>query len=64
MYESADTLLAPQFAEVVKKAAQPLFQPIYDLEVPKMNFGRIALLGDAAFVVRPHCGDGCHQGGR
>jgi 2-polyprenyl-6-methoxyphenol hydroxylase-like FAD-dependent oxidoreductase len=58
MYESADTLLAPQFAEVVKKAAQPLFQPIYDLEVPKMNFGRIALLGDAAFVVRPHCGMG------
>ncbi len=58
MYKSADTLLAPQFAEVVKKAAQPLFQPIYDLEVPKMNFGRVALLGDAAFVVRPHCGMG------
>jgi 2-polyprenyl-6-methoxyphenol hydroxylase-like FAD-dependent oxidoreductase len=58
MYKSADTLLAPQFAEVVKKATQPLFQPIYDLEVPKMNFGRIALLGDAAFVVRPHCGMG------
>ncbi|QJI40082.1 FAD-dependent oxidoreductase [Pseudomonas sp. ADAK2] len=58
MYKSAETLLAPQFAEVVKKAAQPLFQPIYDLEVPKMNFGRIALLGDAAFVARPHCGMG------
>uniref|UniRef100_UPI003C7D6696 FAD binding domain-containing protein n=1 Tax=Pseudomonas veronii TaxID=76761 RepID=UPI003C7D6696 len=58
MYKSAETLLAPQFAEVVKKAAQPLFQPIYDLEVPKMNFGRVALLGDAAFVARPHCGMG------
>ena len=58
MYQSAETLLAPQFAEVVKKAAQPLFQPIYDLEVPKMNFGRVALLGDAAFVARPHCGMG------
>lgn len=58
MYTSADTLLAPQFAEVVRKASQPLFQPIYDLEVPKMNFGRIALIGDAAFVVRPHCGMG------
>ena len=58
MYKSADDLLAPQFAEVVKKSTQPLFQPIYDLEVPKMNFGRIALLGDAAFVVRPHCGMG------
>jgi 2-polyprenyl-6-methoxyphenol hydroxylase-like FAD-dependent oxidoreductase len=58
MYKSAETLLAPQFAEVVKKATQPLFQPIYDLEVPKMNFGRVALLGDAAFVARPHCGMG------
>ncbi|UDU83168.1 FAD binding domain-containing protein [Pseudomonas sp. HN2-3] len=58
MYDSARTLLAPQFAEVVTKAAQPLFQPIYDLEVPKMNFGRVALLGDAAFVARPHCGMG------
>ncbi|MFM0167196.1 FAD binding domain-containing protein [Paraburkholderia sediminicola] len=58
MEEAAVTLLAPQFAEVVTKAAQPLFQPIFDLEVPQMAFGRIALLGDAAFVARPHCGMG------
>ena len=58
MYNAANALLAPQFAEVVMKANQPLFQPIYDLEVPQMNFGRVALLGDAAFVVRPHCGMG------
>ncbi|MDB5981642.1 MAG: monooxygenase [Pseudomonas sp.] len=58
MYDAANTLLAPQFAEVVMKATQPLFQPIFDLEVPQMNFGRVALLGDAAFVVRPHCGMG------
>lgn len=58
MYDAAATLLAPQFAEVVTNANQPLFQPIYDLEVPKMNFGRVALLGDAAFVARPHCGMG------
>jgi len=42
----------------VTKAKQPLFQPIFDLEVPRMAFGRIALLGDAAFVARPHCGMG------
>ena len=58
MEEAALTLLAPQFGEVVTKAKQPLFQPIYDLEVPRMAFGRIALLGDAAFVARPHCGMG------
>lgn len=58
MEEAALTLLAPQFGEVVTKAKQPLFQPIFDLEVPQMAFGRIALLGDAAFVARPHCGMG------
>ena len=58
MEEAAFALLAPQFAEVVTRATQPLFQPIFDLEVPRMAFGRIALLGDAAFVARPHCGMG------
>ncbi|OXC76059.1 FAD binding domain-containing protein [Caballeronia sordidicola] len=58
MEDAALTLLAPQFGEVVTKAAQPLFQPIFDLEVPQMAFGRVALLGDAAFVARPHCGMG------
>ncbi|MBP0588152.1 FAD binding domain-containing protein [Paraburkholderia sp. LEh10] len=58
MEDAAFALLAPQFAEVVTRATQPLFQPIFDLEVPKMAFGRIALLGDAAFVARPHCGMG------
>ncbi|HEX7912401.1 MAG TPA: FAD binding domain-containing protein [Paraburkholderia sp.] len=58
MENAAHTLLAPQFAEVVTQSTQPLFQPIFDLEVPQMAFGRIALLGDAAFVARPHCGMG------
>ncbi|MGF6574828.1 2-polyprenyl-6-methoxyphenol hydroxylase-like FAD-dependent oxidoreductase [Paraburkholderia sp. GAS333] len=58
MEDAALTLLAPQFGEVVTKASQPLFQPIFDLEVPQMTFGRVALLGDAAFVARPHCGMG------
>lgn len=58
MEAAAHDVLAPQFAEVVCKAEQPLFQPIFDLEVPRMAFGRVALLGDAAFVARPHCGMG------
>jgi 2-polyprenyl-6-methoxyphenol hydroxylase-like FAD-dependent oxidoreductase len=58
MEDAALTLLAPQFGEVVTRATQPLFQPIFDLEVPQMAIGRIALLGDAAFVARPHCGMG------
>ena len=39
-------------------ATQPFLQPIYDLEVPRMAFGRVAILGDAAFVARPHVGAG------
>ncbi|MEN7530732.1 FAD binding domain-containing protein [Cupriavidus sp. DL-D2] len=58
MESAATDLLAPQFAEVVARTAQPLFQPIYDLTVSRMSFGRVALLGDAAFVARPHCGMG------
>jgi len=58
MESAAADLLAPQFAEVVTRTAQPLFQPIYDLTVSRMSFGRVALLGDAAFVARPHCGMG------
>lgn len=58
MLRAADEVLAPQFAEVVHKATQPFFQPIYDLDSPQIAFGRIALLGDAAFVARPHCGMG------
>ncbi|MES2631399.1 MAG: FAD binding domain-containing protein [Pseudomonadota bacterium] len=58
MREAASSVLAPQFCEVVEKVRQPMFQPIYDLEVPQLAFGRVALLGDAAFVGRPHCGMG------
>ena len=37
---------------------QPFLQPIYDLQSPRMGVGRVALVGDAAFVVRPHVGAG------
>jgi 2-polyprenyl-6-methoxyphenol hydroxylase-like FAD-dependent oxidoreductase len=56
--QAADDLLAPQFSEVVRRAQQPFFQAIFDLESSRITFARIALLGDAAFVARPHCGMG------
>ena len=55
---AADDFLSPQFAEVVRHASQPFFQAIFDLQSEHMAFGRTALLGDAAFVARPHCGMG------
>jgi 2-polyprenyl-6-methoxyphenol hydroxylase-like FAD-dependent oxidoreductase len=50
--------LAPQFAEMLEKTAQPFLQPIYDCATSQMAFDRIALLGDSAYVARPHVGMG------
>jgi 2-polyprenyl-6-methoxyphenol hydroxylase-like FAD-dependent oxidoreductase len=58
MREAARRVLAPQFNEMVSLCEQPFLQPIYDLEVPRMAFGCVALVGDAAFVARPHIGAG------
>lgn len=50
--------LPPSFAEVVSGSSQYLLQPIYDVESQRIAFGRVALVGDAAFVCRPHVGIG------
>jgi len=55
---ASERLLAPQFQEMVFLTPRPFLQPIYDLDSPKMVFGRAAILGDAAFVARPHVGAG------
>lgn len=56
--DDARRLLAPQFAEILQKTAQPFLQPIFDVDSKRIAFGRVALLGDAAFVARPHVGMG------
>ena len=55
---AAVSQLAPPLAEVVTHVAEPFIQVIYDIEVARMAFGRIALIGDAAFAVRPHAAAG------
>lgn len=50
----ANALLPPAFAAVVAAEREPFVQAIFDLETPQMVDGRIVLLGDAAFVARPH----------
>jgi 2-polyprenyl-6-methoxyphenol hydroxylase-like FAD-dependent oxidoreductase len=55
---AARALLAPQVAAIVERTGQIFFQAIFDLESPRMALGRVALLGDAAFVARPHVGVG------
>jgi 2-polyprenyl-6-methoxyphenol hydroxylase-like FAD-dependent oxidoreductase len=54
----ARRILAPQIAAVVERTGQLFFQAIFDLESPSLVMGRVALLGDAAFVARPHVGVG------
>jgi 2-polyprenyl-6-methoxyphenol hydroxylase-like FAD-dependent oxidoreductase len=44
----------PKLAELVAATPDPFVQTIVDVVVPRTVFGRICLLGDAAFVVRPH----------
>ena len=58
MRDAAQQLLSPAFAQVINRTQQPFFQPISDLISDRLVFGRTVLLGDAAFVARPHVGMG------
>ena len=58
MHADARRLLGPQFREIVKLMSEPILQPIYDLMTPRMAIGRVAVVGDAAFVARPHVAAG------
>jgi 2-polyprenyl-6-methoxyphenol hydroxylase-like FAD-dependent oxidoreductase len=58
MRAAAESVLSPQFRALVAVTHEPFLQPIFDLDSKRIAFGRTALLGDAAFVVRPHVGAG------
>lgn len=48
----------PKMAALVSETQDPFLQTILDVTVPKTLFGRTLLMGDAAFVVRPHTAGG------
>ena len=56
--QAAEKRLPPALAEAVLRARGLFFQTIVDLEMPQMVQGPVAMLGDAAFAVRPHTGMG------
>ncbi|MGP0094776.1 MAG: FAD-dependent monooxygenase [Xanthobacteraceae bacterium] len=58
MRADAERLIAPQMREIVRLIDEPILQPIYDLETSRMAIGRVAIVGDAAFVARPHVAAG------
>src|ERR1051326_3151182 len=58
MRAAAERLLPPKFRASGPLREGPILQPIYDLESPRLAFGRVAIVGDAAFVARPHVAAG------
>ena len=58
MIAAARKALAPQCVQVIELTTQPFFQAIIDLESPRIAVERAAILGDAAYVARPHVGMG------
>jgi 2,6-dihydroxypyridine 3-monooxygenase len=55
---SCATQLPLPLAELVGATPEPFVQVVFDIEVPRMAFGRACLIGDAAFALRPHAAVG------
>jgi 2-polyprenyl-6-methoxyphenol hydroxylase-like FAD-dependent oxidoreductase len=58
MRGDAEAVMPPPFLDALRQIERPFFTPIYDHASPRMAFGRVALIGDAASVGRPHMGYG------
>jgi 2-polyprenyl-6-methoxyphenol hydroxylase-like FAD-dependent oxidoreductase len=54
MRDYAQRVLVLPFQKLIAATKEPFVQAILDLGVPNMAFDRIALVGDAAFIPRPH----------
>ena len=50
--------LPPPFAALIRATPEPFVQVIVDVEVSAMVRGRVCLVGDAAFALRPHVAAG------
>jgi 2-polyprenyl-6-methoxyphenol hydroxylase-like FAD-dependent oxidoreductase len=50
----AEALFCPPFLALWRTTRDPFVQPILDLALPRMRQGRVAMVGDAAFIPRPH----------
>ena len=60
-----DAHMAPPIAELLHRCPEPFVQVNLRHRRPeRMAFGRVALIGDAAFAVRPHAGGRHRQGVR
>jgi len=62
MRAEAEAIMPPQFLDCLANM-RPFFTPIYDFSTPRLTFGRVALVGDAASSSRPHMGFGMAKAG-
>ena len=58
LWREAAEVLPDDLAQMVLTTKLPFIQTVADVEVPRMAFGRICLIGDAAFAARPHAAAG------
>jgi 2-polyprenyl-6-methoxyphenol hydroxylase-like FAD-dependent oxidoreductase len=63
MRADAARIMPPVFLDALGKIERPFFTPIYDFAAPRLAFGRVALVGDAAATARPHMGFGVAKAG-
>jgi len=58
LHQAAQASFAPPLAAIIRRTRLPYPHGIFDVEAPRLAFGRAVLLGDSAFVARPHVGAG------
>ena len=58
LHDAAEANVAAPLAAIIRGTRQPYPHGIFDVEAPRLTFGRVLLLGDSAFVARPHVGAG------
>jgi 2,6-dihydroxypyridine 3-monooxygenase len=58
MKATARARLPATINSVIEATELPFVQVIYDIAIDRMAFGRVCLIGDAAFAVRPHAAAG------
>jgi 2-polyprenyl-6-methoxyphenol hydroxylase-like FAD-dependent oxidoreductase len=63
MRADAEPIMPPALLDVLGNIERPFFTPVYDFAAPRLVFGRVALVGDAAATARPHMGFGVSKAG-
>jgi 2-polyprenyl-6-methoxyphenol hydroxylase-like FAD-dependent oxidoreductase len=63
MRADARAIMPEVMLDCIVNIPQPFITPIYDFTAPRIVFGRVAMVGDAAANARPHMGFGVAKAG-